>query len=138
MTLGLSYKEMLTYDTFEDRLKYLSLAGRVGEETFASHRYLNQRFYRSREWKNLRNHIVARDLGRDLGVEGYEIAYGPSIMVHHINPLTLDDIREGSDKLFDPDNLITVTQLTHNQIHYGTGNSRLPMVERKPGDTKLW
>lgn len=132
-----TYSELRHIETFEERFDYLRLLGDVGVETFGSDRYLNQNFYRSREWQVLRDFVIARDLGRDLGVEGYEIY--SDILVHHMNPVTLDDIRHGSGNLLDPNYLITTTRLTHNAIHYGREpNSPRLVVERKPGDTKLW
>lgn len=113
------------------------LRGEVGEVTFGFDRWLNQQFYDSREWKDARQRVIARDMGCDLGVEGYEISH--NLIIHHINPLTPDDILSGSELLIDPDNLITTTQRTHNAIHFGD-RSLLPdpFVERKPGDTRLW
>lgn len=133
----LSYREMRQLTTFDDRFEYLSLRGIVGDSTFGSDRYFNQRFYRSHEWKSARREAIIRDGGCDLGVEGFEI-HG-RILIHHINPITIDDIREGNPCLFDLDNLITTTHDTHNAIHYGDIDL-IPreFVERKPGDTKLW
>lgn len=132
-----THTEMSRYHTLEDRFKYLSLKGAVGQETFGFDRYLNQMFYRSREWRRIRNHVIARDLGCDLGVEGYEIH--ERIYIHHMNPMTVDDIKYGNDDILDPEYLISVTHRTHNAIHYGD-ESLLPrpLVERRPGDTKLW
>lgn len=133
----LSYREMRQYQTFDERFEYLSLVGKVGDSTFGSDRYFNQKFYRSSEWRSARREVIIRDNGCDLGVEGFEI-YG-RILIHHINPITIEDIREGAPCLFDPDNLISTTHNTHNAIHYGD-ISLIPrdVVERKPGDTKLW
>lgn len=132
-----TYSEMLQHSTFEDRLSYLALNGSVGIDTFGFDRYMNQRFYKSREWRRLRNDIILRDNGCDLGVDGYEI-FG-KVLIHHINPIGPDDIKHSTDLLFDPDNLICVTHETHNAIHYG-GNPSIPKlsVERHRGDTKLW
>ena len=131
------YSEVKTLATFEDRYEYLRLRGGVGLDTFGHERYLNQRFYRSLEWKQTRDFIIGRDEASDLGVLDRPI-YG-RILIHHINPVTQDQILNGSDSLFDPENLITVTHLTHNAIHYGNDQSIEPAyVPRKPGDTKLW
>lgn len=132
-----TYTEMLQYSTFEARFEYLSLKGAVGRSTFGFDRYLNQRFYTSREWKQLRNHIIVRDQGRDLAVEGYEIH--SRILIHHMNPISSDDIIQGDFSILDPEYLITTTHKTHNAIHYGD-KSLLPQlpIERTLGDTKLW
>ncbi len=132
-----SYSELIRLHTFEERFEYLSLRGVVGRETFGFDRYLNQMFYRSREWKKLRNQIIVRDNGCDMGVDGFEI-HEP-IYIHHLNPMTVDDVETSDPSILDPDNLISVTHRTHNAIHYGDA-SLLPrkLIERKPGDTKLW
>ena len=132
-----TYEELCQYQTFEDRFQYLRLDGQVGRETFGFDRYLNQDFYRSSEWKRARRHTIVRDLGCDLGLEGHEI-HG-SVVVHHMNPITSNDIQHGSDLLFDLRYLITTTHDTHNAIHYGD-ESLLPRdyIPREPGDTKLW
>lgn len=129
------YSELRRLETFEERFKYLSLHGEVGRSTFGFDRYINQRFYRSREWKQLRHHVIARDLGRDLGVEGYDI-HG-AILIHHMNPMELTEM--DNPDLLDPRFLITTTLRTHNAIHFGD-ESQLPKlyVPRRPGDTKLW
>lgn len=133
-----TYSEMVQLPTFEERFDYLKLNGRVGEDTFAFDRYFNQKFYRSEEWKALRNRIIVRDSGCDLGVEGYEIR-SQRALIHHINPITLEDIRSGSRALFDPDNLITTTHTTHNALHYGDKDQLfLGLTERKPNDTCPW
>lgn len=132
-----TYREMRRFDTHEDRLNYLLLHGDVGRETFGFDRYMNQNFYRSREWKQLRNQVIVRDNGWDLGHSDFPI-YG-KILIHHINPITPEDIKHSTDQLFDLDNLITVSLDTHNAIHYGNPESLpKPYVERRPGDTKLW
>lgn len=133
-----TYSEMAQLHTFEERFDYLKLNGRVGEDTFAFDRYFNQKFYRSEEWKALRNRIIIRDGGCDLGVDGYEIRHQRAL-IHHINPITLEDIQSGSRVLFDPDNLITTTHATHNALHYGDKDQLfLGLVERKPNDTCPW
>jgi hypothetical protein len=132
-----SYSELRRFDDFLERFRYLSLKGRVGEVTFGFNRWINQDFYTSREWRQTRHEIIVRDNGCDLGIEGYEIHKG--LYIHHLNPITVEQIEAGDSCLLDPDNLITVALRTHNAIHYGD-ESLLPrpMVERRPGDTKLW
>ena len=132
-----SYSELVLLPTFIERYRYLRLGGRIGEETFGIDRYLNQKFYRSDEWRRLRNHIIVRDCGCDLGVDGYDI-HG-QIIIHHINPITVDDILQRSELLFDPENLICVTDNTHKAIHYGD-EMRLvcePIIRRQ-NDTCPW
>lgn len=132
-----SYLELRTLETFEERFEYLSLQGVVGHSTFGFDRWMNQRFYTSREWRDLRHHVIARDNGADLGIEGHEIYSRP--IIHHLNPMSPDDIIHGSDDILDPNNLITTTHDTHNAIHYGDASLlRRPFVERRRGDTKLW
>lgn len=132
-----SYTELTRLKTFEDRFKYLVLHGAVGRSTFGFDRYLNQQFYTSPEWRLLRPHIIARDLGCDLAVKGYEIH--SRLYIHHMNPLTADEISHGDPKLLDPEFLITTTHQTHNAIHYGDERKLArPLVERRSGDTKLW
>lgn len=131
------YSELRQLETFEERFDYLSLRGHVGRDTFGFDRYINQRFYRSQEWRNARDQVILRDYGCDLGIPGFEIH--SELLVHHMNPLTPDDILYSISWIFDPEYLITTCLQTHNAIHYGDG-SRLPRgpVERKTGDTKLW
>jgi hypothetical protein len=134
----LSYSELVTLPTFEERYRYLRKSGIVGEETFGSHRYLNQTLYRSPEWRRVRNNVIVRDNGCDLGMEGYEIR--DRVYIHHINPISPQDILDRSPVIFDMDNLICVSFNTHQAIHYGD-ESLLPIIsftERMPGDTKLW
>lgn len=131
------YSELRRLNTFEDRFKYLSLQGQVGESTFGFDRYLNQLFYRSREWKDVRHEVIVRDGGCDLGIAGYDI-HG-RVLIHHMNPISEEAIIQGDSSLLDPQYLITTTHQTHNAIHYG--DERLlprPFVPRRPGDTKLW
>lgn len=131
------YSEMRHFDSLEERFEYLSLKGMVGATTFGFERWMNQSFYTSREWRQLRHQIISRDNGCDLGIPGYEIH--DKVIIHHINPLTPDAIENGDPMLVDPDNLITTTHNTHNAIHYGDRSLlRLPFVERAAGDTKLW
>lgn len=132
-----SYHELLQFHTFEDRYNYLKLHGNVGEDTFGYNRMFNQQFYHSTEWRRTRNKIILRDNGCDLGMSDYEI-FG-RIYIHHINPVTLEDVEEMSERLFDPDNLICVSFDTHNAIHYAT-EQNLPKlsIERTAGDTCPW
>lgn len=132
-----SYSKMLLRETFTDRFNYLALGGGVGEETFGWKRDLNQEFYRSKEWRRIRDEVILRDEGMDLAVFGRPI-FG-KVLVHHINPITATDIIHGSDLLLDPDNLVCVSINTHNAIHYGSADIlQTPFVERQPGDTLLW
>lgn len=132
-----SYSELITIPTFEERFEYLKLKGSVGKDTFGYDRYLNQILYRSPEWKKLRNQIIIRDCGCDLAFEGYEI-YG-RILIHHLNPITVDDVLDRNRKVFDPNNLVCVTHNTHNAIHYGDASMLLtgPIVRTK-NDTCPW
>jgi hypothetical protein len=132
-----TYSELIQYSSFGDRFRYLSLRGEVGAATFGFDRWLNQQFYTSRQWRALRHHIIVRDEGCDLGVPGYEVTRRP--IIHHMNPLTVEDIVHGSDEALDPEFLILVSHETHNAIHYGD-ESLLPkpFVARAPGDTQLW
>ena len=131
------YSELIELETFDERLKYLKLGGGVGRDTFGFDRYINQKFYASREWQDIREHVLLRDNGCDLAVIGYEIYRGP--LIHHMNPMVRDDILHREDWILDPEYLITTTHHTHNAIHYGT-ESPYPKVvtERTPQDTKLW
>lgn len=124
-------------ETFEERFEYLRLKGQVGERTFGFDRWVNQGFYHSSEWKAIRNHVILRDNGCDLGVDGYDIHSG--LVVHHMNPISVDDILHGEAWMFDPDYLITTSHQTHNAIHYGDASllPRGPIV-RTSGDTTLW
>lgn len=133
-----TYNEMILLPTFQERFNYLKLNGLVGEDTFGYNRYLNQYFYTSREWKQLRDAIIVRDNGCDLGIEGCEI--GSGILIHHIEPITMDDIKNRSDKLLDPNNLICVSKKTHNAIHFGDESILIEdvAIERFPNDTSPW
>lgn len=132
-----TYRELKRLKTFEGRFNYLKLKGMVGEATFGWDRYLNQQLYHSSEWRTLRDEIIIRDDGCDLGISGYEIH--DIVVVHHMNPLTLEDIENGSFRVFDPDQLICVSHNTHMAIHYGDSSLLpKPLVERRPGDTTLW
>ena len=132
-----TYSELIKLPTFEERFRYLSLEGVVGASTFGFDRYLNQVFYRSQRWKKIRDHVILRDNGCDLAMEGYEIY--DRILVHHMNPITIQDIERESEYLIDPEFLISTVHNTHNAIHYGDENL-LPIlpVERRPNDTCPW
>lgn len=131
------YSELKRLNTFEERFEYLKLAGKVGSETFGFDRYLNQAFYKSPEWKRIRNEVIIRDNGCDLGVDGYDI-YGP-IFIHHMNPVSLEAITNRDDAILNPEFLIVTSFQTHNAIHYGDKDIlTLKPVDRKPGDTSLW
>lgn len=132
-----TYTTLLSFSTFEDRFRYLALNGRVGEDTFGHLRDLNQRFYGSYDWHQMRQYVIARDEARDLAIPGREI-FG-NIYIHHLNPMTPDALIHGDPSILDPENLISVSHTTHNAIHYGD-ERQLPrqFVDRTPGDTKLW
>lgn len=137
MTKIRTYSELKRLRRFEERFEYLSLGGYVGESTFGFDRWVNQAFYRSREWKMIRHRVILRDDGLDLGIEGHEIFTG--LLVHHMNPIALVDIQHSSEWLLEPEYLITTSLQTHNAIHYGDATllPRGPIV-RQAGDTKLW
>jgi len=131
------YSELARLDTFDERFSYLVLNGSVGESTFGFDRYINQQFYRSREWRDVRNYVITRDYGCDLGVPGYEI--NDNLLVHHISPMTSDDIVHDEAWILDPEFLITTNNDTHNAIHYGgRPKAQTQYVARAAGDTKLW
>lgn len=132
-----TYNELIILPTFKERFEYLKLSGRVGEETFGFDRWLNQKFYRSAEWKHLRDQIIIRDNGCDLGIEGREI-YG-KILIHHMNPISKKDILERTDLLLNPMYLISVTKQTHDAIHYSDDSILMkdPIVRSK-NDTCPW
>jgi hypothetical protein len=132
-----TYSELRRFDTFEQRFDYLVLLGEVGSATFGFDRWMNQRFYRSHEWKRARDVVIVRDNGCDLGIPGYDIR--AQLMVHHMNPVTPEDLTNGADWILDPEFLITTTHRTHNAIHYGDDSLLVkPPVQRRPGDTSLW
>ena len=132
-----TYSELITLPTFEERFEYLRLDGRIGDQTFGFDRYLNQLFYRDPEWLAIRDKVIIRDQGCDLGCEGYEI-FG-KVLVHHINPITIEDILRRDPIIFDPDNVISTCLDTHNAIHYGDENLLITEpIERKPNDTCPW
>lgn len=132
-----SYSELIMLPTFEERFEYLSLNSQVGEETYGFDRWVNQRFYKSSEWKQIRNHVIVRDSGCDLGILGREIS--DRIIVHHMNPILLRDIQDGTSFLLDPEYLICTCHNTHEAIHYGSADILIkdPVV-RKPNDTCPW
>lgn len=132
-----SYHELRRFTSYQERFNYLRLFGGVGEATFGFDRHINQSFYSSFEWKQVRHFVIVRDEACDLGIRGYEIT--SEILIHHINPMTPNDIIHGEEWILDPDYLITTTKNTHNAIHYG-GEMAAPtkFVARSPGDTKLW
>lgn len=133
-----TYKELRQLKTFEERYEYLRLSDRVGRETFGFDRYFNQKFYRSVEWKRIRDQVLVRDNGCDLGIEGRELKTC-RVLIHHLNPITLEEIQNGSESLFDLDNLITVSHSTHNSIHYGDDTTLFKdPIERSPNDTCPW
>ncbi len=132
-----SYAELSKLHTFEERYKYLQLGGTVGEETFGFDRFINQNFYRSQEWKSIRDYVIVRDNGCDLGIEGFEI-YG-KVYIHHMNPILLKDFEEQSEFLLDPEYLICTTHQTHNAIHYGDESLLIGNpIERSINDTCPW
>lgn len=132
-----TYTEMAQIGTFEGRYEYLKLGGSVGHATFGFDRYINQSFYTSREWRNVRDVVIVRDRGCDLGIPGREINGG--LIIHHVNPMTAEDILEDRDWILNPDFLVATSTNTHNAIHYGDGSLLVQeFVPRSPGDTKLW
>lgn len=132
-----TYSELILLPTFKERFEYLKLSGVVGRDTFGFDRYLNQQFYRTSEWKKVRDAVIIRDNGCDLGVEGYEIH--DRIIIHHMNPITANDIIKHSDWIIDPNQLICTSFRTHNAIHYGDISliDKQPTI-RKPNDTCPW
>ena len=133
-----SHTELITIPTHQERFQYLKLSGKVGADTFGFDRQLNQMLYqRSPRWRKSRDEVIIRDNGCDLGVEGYEI-FG-KIIVHHINPITIDDVLNDRDCIYDPEFLICTTHITHNAIHYGDENLLMKSpIDRKPNDTCPW
>jgi len=137
MTNRRTYSELITIPTFIDRFNYLNLTGKVGDATFGGHRYLNQLLYKTDRWILLRNHIIVRDNGCDLGIEDREIFVRATI--HHIDPITIEDVLSNNPKVFDPDNLITSSDITHKAIHYGDEHLLIkePTIRREY-DTCPW
>ena len=138
MNLIKTYSELSQLETYEERFEYLSLSGQVGQDTFGFDRYLNQQLYKSKEWRRVRDIVILRDMGCDLGMEDYDI-FG-TIYVHHMNPITTEDITNYSEYLLNPEYLICVTLDTHNAIHYGTNDyiNRNRIVTRTPNDHCPW
>lgn len=133
-----TYSELVKLNSFEERYKYLKLEGKVGEDTFGFDRYLNQIFYKTDEWKSVRDYVISRDNGCDLGMSDREIKFG-KILVHHMNPITKEDILNRSDMLLNPEYLITTTKNTHDAIHYGSDDLLYQdPVERYKNDTCPW
>lgn len=130
-----TYRELSQLKTFAERFDYLKLTGEVGKETFGYDRWLNQMLYSSREWQRLRREVIIRDNGCDLGIPGLEIK--GRLIVHHMNPIIVEDVLQHSDKILDPEFLISTTIDTHNAIHYGIPRTD-EIIERKPGDTCPW
>lgn len=132
-----TYSELITFDTFKERYRYLQLGGSVGVDTFGFDRYLNQGFYKSKEWKAIRDYVIVRDNGCDLGVEGFDIH--ARIYIHHMNPILPKDIVDQTEFLLDPEYLICTTHNTHNAIHYGDeGLLVTEPIVRTPNDTCPW
>lgn len=133
----LTYSELIQIPTFIDRFRYLKLSASVGEETYGWDRYLNQTLYKSREWRETRERIIIRDDGCDLAHPDYLI--GGRILIHHLNPITKRDILDRNPLIFDPENLVCISHITHEAVHYGSEDLLMKdPVERTPGDTKLW
>lgn len=133
-----SYSELSQLETFEERFEYLRLDGIVGKDTFGFDRIFNQKFYRSEEWKQVRDFVIVRDNGCDLGIEGHKI-FGNRIIIHHMNPISIDDIRHSTRNLLDPEYLITTIHRTHNAIHYGDEDQLIKApIERVRNDTCPW
>lgn len=136
-----TYKELIRLDSFEERFNYLKIGSRIGDATFGSLRFLNQRFYqRSKEWKEVRRYVIARDLGRDLALEGFDIYDKRDVLIHHMNPIGVEDFETMSDRLLNPEYLITTTLRTHNAIHYGDDSivKGTQIVNRSKNDTCPW
>lgn len=132
-----TYRDLRRLETIEERFRYLNLTSNIGDATFGFDRWMNQKFYTSREWRRVRDVVLVRDEGCDLGVDGYSIHARPTI--HHMNPMTVDDFKTSNDDILNPEYLITVADRTHKAIHYG--DERLlprPLIQRAAGDTKLW
>lgn len=132
-----TYSELVSFPTFLERYEYLKLNSRIGDETFGYDRYLNQMFYKSKEWLKVRSDVILRDCGCDLGIKDREIL--GKVLIHHLNPISLKDIDDRNPMILDMENLICVSHTTHNAIHYG--NEQLvkhDLVIRKPNDTCPW
>lgn len=132
-----TFTELRRLETFQERFEYLVIGGAVGEATFGHDRWVNQRFYRSKEWRDIRNFVIARDEGFDLAHPDFPIKGAP--LIHHMNPMTIADIQDATDNMLNPEYLITTSHTAHNAIHFGDP-SQLPrrMIERRPNDTIPW
>lgn len=131
------YRELRRFKTFDERFEYLQLHGQVGKSTFGFDRWMNQQFYTSPQWHRVRDQVIVRDMGCDLGVRGFDIHTG--LLVHHMSPVTPESLVRGEEWILDPEYLITTSHRTHNAIHYGDRDLLpRPVVARQPGDTKLW
>ena len=133
-----TYSELIQLGSFEERFNYLKLHGSVGHETFGFDRYLNQKFYKSAEWKHIRDIVIVRDMGCDMALRGHDIA--DRIIIHHMNPVSIEDLETNPSVLLDPEFLVCVSQETHNAIHYGDDNflNKNKLEERTPNDTIPW
>lgn len=134
-----TYSELIQLYSFEERFNYLKLHGSVGRETFGFDRYLNQKFYKSPEWKHVRDIVIVRDMGCDMGLRNYDIK--GRIIIHHMNPMSIEDLEKNPSLLLDPEFLVCVSQETHNAIHYGDDsilNKTNCYEDRKPYDTIPW
>lgn len=131
------YSELRRIKEFKERFEYLKIGSQIGVQTFGFDRYINQKFYTSVQWKHVRDVVIARDLGCDLGVPDHEIY--DKVIIHHMNPMSADSITHADESILDPEFLICTSHNTHNAIHYGDESLLVkPLVERRPGDTKLW
>jgi hypothetical protein len=134
-----TYTELSKLKTFKQRFEYLKLDGKIGEETFGYDRYINQRFYKDPEYRAIRDYVIVRDNGCDMGVEGYEYVEGEKIIIHHMNPITVEDIVNRSEFALDPEYMVSVRHLTHNAIHYGDESLLIQEpIERRKNDTCPW
>ena len=135
-----TYQELIQLDTFEERFEYLRLAGTPGYITFGSHRLLNQMLYKSPIWESVRQRVILRDNGCDLAILDRPIGNCDILIVHHLNPITIEQVTSNDPAVYDLNNLVCVSHKTHNAIHYGDGSKLMPSkpIERRPGDTKLW
>lgn len=134
-----TFSELIQLPTLEDRFRYLALRAEVGDTTFGSERWMNQGFYTSREWRQVRQYVIARDHACDLAMPGQEIFGRGQLEVHHMNPMTPDDLIHGNEAVLDPEFLVSTRSQTHKGIHYGDERQLpRPLVVRTPGDTKLW
>ena len=136
MHVSRNFTDLARLPTFDERFLYLRIGGAVGAETFGADRWMNQAFYRSREWRSARDFVIVRDNGCDLGVPGCDIS--GEVLVHHMEPMGVIDITHGEEWILDPEYLITTTTTTHNAIHFGGDIPRQTPIIRTPGDTKLW